>query len=347
MKVLHIVWTFKNGGVETMLVNIINRQINIGYKVGLMIINNIVDLDLINTLNKETILYQIKRPEGSKNVYSLLKSNYFYLKFNANIVHFHFINISDIFIWKGSKKWITTVHTTKTHSNPYRKRFDNYIAISNTVKQILQKSSKKINPIVCYNAIDFNRITIKQTNKQTKLKIVCIGRIEFHLKGQDLLVNAVKLFVKKNNGNISVDIIGDGSDFEKLKKLVNQNNLEKYIHLLGNISNSQVLDTLHEYNLFIQASRFEGFGLTAIEAMASGVPVILSEVEGHLEVSSNGKYCLLFKNEDVEDLYHKIIEYNKNYYNYYKVAKNAQISVKKRFSIQKMVDNLDSIYKLK
>ena len=54
-------------------------------------------------------------------------------------------------------------------------------------------------------------------------------------------------------------------------------NLEKHVRFLGNQSREYVYSHLKDYDLFVQPSRFEGFGLTVAEAMAACVPVLVTQ----------------------------------------------------------------------
>ena len=69
---------------------------------------------------------------------------------------------------------------------------------------------------------------------------------------------------------------------------------------------SYIFEHLHEYDLFVQPSIFEGFGLTVAEAMAAKIPVLVSENQGPLEIIDNGKYGYSFKNQDVDDCAEKL-----------------------------------------
>ena len=53
MKIMHVVWAFLNGGIETMLVNTADEQNLRGHKVSILIINDLVDENLINSFDKE------------------------------------------------------------------------------------------------------------------------------------------------------------------------------------------------------------------------------------------------------------------------------------------------------
>ena len=51
MKIIHVLWALENGGVETMLVNIVNEQVLCGNKVFIIIINDLVNKDLLRNIN--------------------------------------------------------------------------------------------------------------------------------------------------------------------------------------------------------------------------------------------------------------------------------------------------------
>ena len=60
---------------------------------------------------------------------------------------------------------------------------------------------------------------------------------------------------------------------------------ETYVRFLGKQTQDYVAAHLTDYDLFVQPSRWEGFGLTVAEAMAAGVPVLVSEGQGPAEVT--------------------------------------------------------------
>ena len=69
------------------------------------------------------------------------------------------------------------------------------------------------------------------------------------------------------------------------------------------------------YDLFIQPSRYEGFGLTVAEAIAAKVPVLVSNIEGPREIIDGGRLGLNFQNESAADCAVKLksfIEYGRN-----------------------------------
>lgn len=66
--------------------------------------------------------------------------------------------------------------------------------------------------------------------------------------------------------------------------------------------------------MFVQASRWEGFGLTVAEAMSANVPVLVSSGQGPAEVTCGSKFGWIFENGNAEDLATQI-DYIRNHYN--------------------------------
>ena len=122
------------------------------------------------------------------------------------------------------------------------------------------------------------------------------------------------LFFEKNLhfSDFSIDFIGNGKNEAELKNLTKNYHLENNINFLGFQSRTYVYDNLCHYDLYVQPSIFEGFGLTIAEAIAAKVPVITSDLEGPIEVIDGGHYGIPFQCGNASDLAEKImLFYNK------------------------------------
>lgn len=341
MKIIHVIWTLQNGGIETMLVNTVNHQQALGHKVYVMVINNSTDLELLKTINNQIKVIQIKRIVNSRNLLPIIKMNLLAILIKPKIIHFHAYSISKLFIKIFNIKFITTIHSTHLKNN-IRKR-DNIISISDIVSKDIIADNPDIKPYLCYNSIDFTRIVEKEKINSIQ-DIICVGRLDDNHKGQSTIIKAIKILKEKKVGDISLTIVGDGKDKTNLIKLVKNLKLDSEINFAGNKSNKWVLNNLHKYDLFIQASKFEGFGLTAVEAMGAKIPVILSDVEGHLELSQNGKYAHLFKVDDYEVLAGLIISLQSKKEAIKKTTEEAYNHVFKKYTISTQVNELIKIY---
>lgn len=117
-----------------------------------------------------------------------------------------------------------------------------------------------------------------QHNK--KMACIAIGNLKA-VKNYEFIVDA---FACLPNQNLELDIIGEGESRTKLQAMIDDKKLP--IHLLG--SRDKLHTLLPAYDLFIQASKYEGFGLAVVEAVAAGLVPVLSDIPVHREIT-NGK----------------------------------------------------------
>ena len=163
----------------------------------------------------------------------------------------------------------------------------------------------------------------------SRIKILQVSRLEHAKKGQDLLIEAaIRL-----KGEVDVTFIVDGISYDYLDTLIKNNNADEYIHLLGKRTQSYLKDNLCKYDLFIQPSRWEGFGLTVAEAMASKLPVLVSSGQGPSEITQGERYGWIFKNGNAVDLADKIKWIKDNYNEAINKAHIAQNYVMHTFDI--------------
>ncbi len=132
-----------------------------------------------------------------------------------------------------------------------------------------------------------------------------LGRLEKR-KGVDFLIKAIPM-VKNRVRNVQLFIGGDGFLRSYLVSFINKNQLEKNVHLLGTIDDSKLNEWYNKATVVVIPSVFEGFGLTAAEAMACGTPVIATDVDALRDVVNDGEDGLLVKYNDVQTLSAKIL----------------------------------------
>jgi len=314
MKICHIIFSFTIGGAETMLVDIINEQVKTE-NVSLIIVNNLINENLINTINSQVNIIRINRIPSSKNPIPILKINQKLLKINPNIIHCHESKGINLLLPHYKKKAVLTVHNTTTSQTFLLRKYKGLFAISKTVKQDIFRKYN-LNSKVIYNGIAISRIKTKNSKSENStFRIVQVGRLKHIHKGQHLLIQAIRQLVYDHRKtNFHVDFIGDGESFLFLNKLVNDYNLGNYITFLGEKDRDYVYEHLCEYDLLIQPSLCEGFGLTVVEAMAAKISVLVSANEGPMEIIEDGKYGCYFNIENEKELSQKIL-FIEAYYN--------------------------------
>lgn len=304
MKIIHILFGFTYGGIETMLVNIANEQSKYA-EVHIILINDHYSPTLIEKICPEVNFIKLNRPPGSKNPFYILKMNWLISHLSPDVIHNHSSDIIRYLLPHFRRRAVNTIHETPNHTHfPYLKYYRKVFAISKSVHAGLK--AKGYDSTVVENGIRPDAFLHKPTSPASVFKIVQVGRLEHHKKGHDLLITACASLVRQGIHNFHVDFIGEGNSQAYLEELVVKNKLEPYITFLGNKDTVYIETHLKDYHLLVQPSRIEGFGLTVAEAMAARVPVLVSGQEGPMEIIADGRYGYHFKNEDVEDLVCKI-----------------------------------------
>ena len=160
--------------------------------------------------------------------------------------------------------------------------------------------------------------------------LLFLGRLESR-KGIDFLIRTIPI-VKERLRDIQLFIGGDGLLKSYLDYFIKANNLENNVHLLGTIADSALNEWYNKVSVVIIPSVFEGFGLTAIEAMACGTPVIATDVDALRDVIEDGENGLLVPYNDIETLSTKILYLLRNQAEQSKFSINGRKKVQTVFS---------------
>ena len=182
--------------------------------------------------------------------------------------------------------------------------FDNIIAVSENVMNDFNKLyhlEDKTN--VIHNLIDIKKImnnSKEEIKKGKKLNIISVGRLHA-IKGYDQLIDAVyKLNEENLTQKLNIKIYGDGPEKESLQNKILNYNLENVITLEGGTINPYAL--MKNADLFIMPSKFESFGLVAIESLILGTPVIATNTGIVDKVITNNFNGIIVENS-IEGLY--------------------------------------------
>lgn len=336
MKIAHIIWALGVGGSESMLVDIVNEQSKTE-DVHLIIVNNVIAENLLENVSGRVKCHFVSRPPGSRNLFYILKFNLILLKLNPDVVHCHNEDLSKIAYFKKIIKPETclTVHNTNVFPGNFKK-FDKVFAISDTVKVDIFNNSG-VTAKTIFNGIKTGNIKMKQNYSFKIFKIVQLGRLYKKQKGQDILLQALSVLINKYSiKDISVDFIGEGKSKKDLLEMAERLDINDYCNFAGSQDRADIYHSLKNYNLLVQPSLYEGFGLTVAEGMAAKVPVLVSDIEGPMEIIRNGELGYYFKSEDSQACADKIFEIMRDYESeefFYKIN-NGSKYVEQKFSIK-------------
>jgi len=306
MRILHVVWGMTRGGLESMLLDISRRQ-SISHRTHIIVVNAFYDEAILDSIGPAVTYHCVDRPTGSRNPWYWAKLLFEIMRFGPDIIHAHQISLIDILRFLRPLK-VATVHDTRFEATRNIRLFSSVICISNAVRnEVLSRYPKIRRAIVIHNGVDIDAISAKKFSRGRPFRIVEVSRLVHEKKGQDLLLDAMKqLNSLMPAEEVELDFIGDGPSKPYLETRARELGIHRSIHFLGEVSRAEVYMRLPKYDLLVQPSRFEGFGLTVAEAMLAKVPVLVSDVEGPLEVVGGGLYGEVFRSEDPDDLARKI-----------------------------------------
>jgi glycosyltransferase involved in cell wall biosynthesis len=255
--------------------------------------------------------------------YSLLKCAYRLRKIikveKVKLIHAHLYwpTIVSRLAKPKSVKLITTVHTllSKDAFQPnrlslylekltYRKSY-HMVFVSQTVardyKHYIQTSSECS---VIYNFVkdefylpENSKAIVK--NNRDDFRLLAVGTLKT-AKNYAFLLEVFELLKKEQ---IYLDIIGEGPLRDELQIIITEKDLYN-VNLKG--EQHEVYKTLKEYDAFVLASAHEGFGIAVVEAMAIGLPCILSDIEAYKEITADT--ALFFDLDSPNDCAKKILE---------------------------------------
>lgn len=301
MRITHCIFSMETGGAEVLTVQLLNEACT-EHDVSLVIINNKWNKILLNQLDKKVKVYYINRKPGSRNPIPLLRLNLLMRKLRPDIIHSHDPQVAKVIKWSDAK-FIHTIHDVGIPVNNYS-LYHRLIAISDTVKRDVSIRTKfEVKKV--YNGIpaeSFLQRTSHELKTHEPLKLVQVSRLVHEKKGQDILLHALhKLKFNYGIEEVKLDFIGTGSSLNYLKQLTQELQLEGMVSFVGEKPREWLYQNLRSYHVLVQPSRYEGFGLTVLEGLAAGIPVVASDTDGPAELIETLPGGFLFENENAAD----------------------------------------------
>jgi glycosyltransferase involved in cell wall biosynthesis len=231
---------------------------------------------------------------------------------------------------------------------------DRVLAVSEEVRRfcIDQDRLSPDHVSVIYNGVDLEQVAAAQKEASPLADaewarsgriVTCVANIR-RVKGIDVLVHAAKKVCAEMPDAMFV-ILGDCRPWPyviEIRSLVRSLGLEKNFQFLNFVENP--LPTLKTSSVFCLLSRSEGFSNALLEAMACGVPPVVTQVGGNPEAIRDGENGFLVPVEDANIAADRILELLRDPARARRMGALAQSTVEARFSANTMIQQLIDLY---
>ena len=192
--------------------------------------------------------------------------------------------------------------------------------------------------------VNGDKSSVARQSQNDKFIIGTVGRLEL-VKDQSNLVRAFIQLLQQHcelKQHVRLVLVGDGSQRPQIESMINEANLSNHIWLAG--SRNDVPELLRIMDLFVLPSKAEGISNTVLEAMASGLPIIATDVGGNSQLLDNSQAGKLIPKENQQALMKTLKAFVMDSELVLETSLNARRAAEQKFSLAKMVHDYQRLY---
>lgn len=313
MRIMYIISSAVSGGAEVYVKDLSKTIAEIGHDVFVVFLDRAVesgrDLEFEAAFLSELDQYGVKygflgrscRKNPLKGFLALAK---FRREFRPDVIHSHLYYGAIFSLAQLETLHVYTHHNIKLKVSPWLYRLMDirtkaYIGICQACETLLSQVTRK-QVIRIDNGVSASRIITKKVYHSTSpVKLVCVGRLG-EQKNHSLLLNAL---ARLSDLDFSLTVAGEGDKKGELQEMALALGIGNKVTFIGNCNNIKKL--LHDSDLFVMSSAWEGLPIAQIEATLTGLPVLVTDVGGCSEVIDNVGNGLLARLE-IDDYTEKL-----------------------------------------
>jgi glycosyltransferase involved in cell wall biosynthesis len=184
---------------------------------------------------------------------------------------------------------------------------------------------------------------ILKPSNSTSFTLFC-NRTWEAIYGVDVLAKAF-VRVAVENPDIHLILLGGGSQGAKIRQILMNGGVLDRIHFGGHVSQAELPRWYHMADLYISPSHVDGSSVSLMEALASGLPCLVSDIPGNREWIEDGVNGWLFRDGDVDDLAQKISYAFTNRQQFERIGKSARQTAEQKADWKKNFGKLLEVYK--
>jgi glycosyltransferase involved in cell wall biosynthesis len=226
----------------------------------------------------------------------------------------------------------------------YRECNNSFISVSPDVdkylRNVLPQEFKSI--FLLPNAINIKKFSGNKSKsiRPNEIRLISVGRLDKN-KNHTFLLDVVKILVEERKKDVFLTLVGKGDQQEALQAKAENLQISSSVNFAGRIDN--VEDILVENDIYVHSALSEAMGLTIIEAMASGLPVVSLNGGGNENIIEHARNGYIFNKPDAMLFADTILTLIENECEYDRISRYAK-EFSRKFDIVPYVDSLLKIY---
>jgi glycosyltransferase involved in cell wall biosynthesis len=192
--------------------------------------------------------------------------------------------------------------------------------------------------------VDLEHFSQKKENKNKEGFVLFCNRSWEERYGVDVLAKAFVQVTQKRD-DVRLILLGGGSQGTKLRQIFQRGGVEEFVTFGGQISQNDLPSWYHQADLYISPSHVDGSSVSLMEALACGLPCLVSDIPANKEWVVENENGWLFKDGDVNHLAEKILIAMSQREKLYQMGQAGRRSVEKRADWKKNAEALTDVYR--
>jgi glycosyltransferase involved in cell wall biosynthesis len=224
------------------------------------------------------------------------------------------------------------------------KNEDAVLALTEDMKREMQKIYDR-DIFVIPNGINlerFKNLSKGDIRSKGEKTILFVGTLR-PVKGLTYLIEAMKITRDKNK-DIQLMLVGSGEERVHLEVLIKKLKLKKCVNFIGKVPNEEVPEYMFASDVFVLPSLSEGFPNVVLEAMASGLPIVATNVGGLSEIIKDGENGFVVEPKSPKQIAEMVLMLLEDDELRERISKNNKKRVKD-YSLESVVARLEEIYR--
>lgn len=315
-----------------------------------------------NTINGKVNVYYIKSRFKLGYYLGANRVKKIYRSIKPDIVHAYYASgYGTLARLSRIPKYLLAIWGSDVYEYPFRNRFNMSIILKNLKKPVcltctsenlknqVLKLTEAEHIIVIPFGVDTKMFDNQTPKSQSKsIKIGLVKSLE-NIYGINYFIEAIRilkdLLVKANeNIDVKAEIFGDGSERDRLRRLIVEYDLSNEVKLMGSVAHNRVPSILSTFDIFCLTSNEESFGVALVEAMAIGLPTVVTDTPGFTEIISKQNVGIVVKRKEPSKIAEALLKLVLNKEMRQKMGEEARKLVNEKYNWDKNVNKMIDVY---